>query len=383
MKLDNREKNRYSRHLLLKEVGEAGQEKLKAARVLVVGAGGLGCPVLQYLTAAGVGTIGIIDFDTVEATNLHRQVLFNDSMIGQNKASTAKKILSGQNPLINIYAYDYKLTSENALEIINTYDLIVDGSDNFSTRYLVNDACVILEKPFVYGAIYRFEGQVSVFNYRNGPSYRCLFPEIHKGAEIPNCAEAGVIGILPGIIGALQANEVLKIILNIGKPLSGKILFYNSLTNESNRITIQKNESEFMKIFNNKKDFHKKKYDYACTTNFTDTENIKINKISVNKLKKLIAQKEDIVIIDVRQPEEQPKLDKLNVLNYPVENILKYAYKIDKNKTTIVFCQSGQRSRAAIAQLKSKYGFENLLNLEGGINEWVKDKNSLNKKEYA
>src|SRR5690606_19253182 len=216
--------NRYSRHIILSEIGQAGQDKLLSAKVLVIGAGGLGCPVLQYLAAAGIGTLGIIDFDVVEISNLQRQVLFGTSSLGKNKAEAAKKHLEDLNPEISIMAYAEKLTYQNALELFKNYDIIVDGSDNFETRYLVNDACIITNKPLVFGAIYKFEGQVSVFNYQNGPSYRCLFPNPPQKDTVPNCSEIGVLGVLPGIIGSMQANEVLKIILGIGSTLSGKLL---------------------------------------------------------------------------------------------------------------------------------------------------------------
>ena len=216
---------------MLSEIGITGQKKLKDSKVLVIGAGGLGCPVLQYITAAGVGSIGIIDFDVVDVSNLQRQILYSTNDIGANKAAAAKERLNALNPLINIIAYEYKLSNKNALELFSQYDIIVDGSDNFSTRYLVNDACVLTEKPLVYGAIHKFEGQVTVFNFEQGPSYRCLFPEAPSPDSAPNCSETGVLGVLPGIIGVYQANEVLKIILGIGESLSGKLLLIDALKN--------------------------------------------------------------------------------------------------------------------------------------------------------
>jgi len=220
-RLGEAEKNRYSRHILLDKVGLAGQEKLKSAKVLVIGAGGLGCPILQYLTAAGVGTIGIIDFDVVDETNLQRQILFNVDDVGKSKAQCAQVHLSKQNPFVNFQVYNERINTQNALELFNQYDIIVDGTDNFSTRYLVNDSCVIANKPLVYGAIFKFEGQVAVFNYNNGPTYRCLFPEPPKAGSVPNCSDVGVMGVLPGLIGTQQANETIKIILQIGEVLSG------------------------------------------------------------------------------------------------------------------------------------------------------------------
>src|ERR1035437_2494874 len=237
-KMTTEEKRRYARHIILPEIGLEGQQKLKQAKVLVVGAGGLGCPVLQYLTAAGVGTLGIIDFDTVDESNLQRQVLYSTEDIGKHKAAIAKEKLEKQNPDINLVSHVAHLTSANALEIISQYDIVVDGSDNFATRYLVNDACVILNKVLVFGSIFKFEGQVSVFNYKGGPTYRCLYPEAPAEGDVPNCAEIGVLGVLPGIVGTLQANEVIKIITGIGDILSGKLLTLDALTMQFNTFTI-------------------------------------------------------------------------------------------------------------------------------------------------
>ena len=232
--LSKAEIKRYARHLILPEIGEEGQLKLKQAKILVIGTGGLGCPVLHYLCAAGAGTIGIIDGDKVEESNLQRQILFSSCDVGKQKADVAKEKLSGQNPLIKITAYCQLLTANNALEVITEYDIVIDGSDNFATRYLVNDACVILNKILVFGSIFKFEGQVSVFNYQNGPTYRCLYPEPPSHGEIPNCAEAGVLGVLPGICGTLMANEVIKIITGTGKVLSGELLAFDALNMQFN-----------------------------------------------------------------------------------------------------------------------------------------------------
>ena len=220
--------NRYSRHIALSEIGQAGQNKLLNAKVLVIGAGGLGCPILQYLAAAGVGNIGIVDFDTIELSNLQRQVLFGSASIGLNKAEAAKTRLQDLNNTISITAYPKKLTHQNSLSLFKNYDIIVDGTDNFETRYLINDAAIITNKPVVFGAIYKFEGQVSVFNYKAGPSYRCLFSNQQEKEQSGHCEDLGVLGVLPGIIGSMQANEVLKMILEIGNILSGKLLLYNA-----------------------------------------------------------------------------------------------------------------------------------------------------------
>ncbi len=360
--LNDIEKYRYSRHLLLDEVGAHGQEKLKAAKVLVVGAGGLGCPVLQYLTAAGVGTIGIIDFDKVDETNLQRQILFTMNDVGINKAIAAKVRLEQLNPYTDINSIDQKLTTENALELFSQYDIVVDGTDNFSTRYLVNDACVLANKPLVYGAIYKFEGQVSVFNYNNGPSYRCLFPEAPEAGSVPNCSEIGVIGVLPGIIGTQQANEVIKIILEIGKPLSGKLLTYDALNATQLIVNLTRNEKQ-VKIAQ-QIDLKTYDYDYFCGIKKDDT----MNEISVQELKNLL-EKEDLQIIDVRESHEMPKVEALKALNIPLQTIPQNMGKIAKDKKVIIHCQHGVRSMHAIDFLQQN-GFDNLYNLTGGIVMW-------------
>ena len=362
--LTDKEKYRYSRHLLLDQVGENGQEKLKTAKVLIIGAGGLGCPVLQYLSAAGVGTIGIIDYDKVDETNLQRQILFTVNDIGTNKAQVAKNRLEQLNPYINFNVYQERLTTKNALELFVQYDIIVDGTDNFSTRYLVNDACIITNRPLVYGAIFKFEGQVAVFNYRNGPSYRCLFPEPPKAGSVPNCSEIGVIGVLPGLIGTQQANEVIKIILEIGNPLSGKLLIYDALQSTSLTMNIARSEDQIRKVLEAKESFINHDYDLFC--GITPTENT--GSINATTLKQLI-RKEKIQVIDVREEWEQPKVEELHAINIPLRTIPENIDKIDKSAKTVVFCQHGIRSLNCIDYLR-KHGFNNLINLEGGIVTW-------------
>lgn len=359
--LNDKEKHRYSRHILLDKVGLEGQEKLKTAKVLVIGAGGLGCPVLQYLTAAGVGTIGIIDFDTVDETNLQRQILFTTADIGLSKAISAGKRLEQLNPFVNFNIYPEKLTTKNALDLFNQYDIIVDGTDNFSTRYLVNDACVITGKPLVYGAIYKFEGQVTVFNLEGGPSYRCLFPEPPAAGSVPNCSDIGVIGVLPGLIGTKQANEAIKLILNIGEPLSGKLCIYDALQASQLVLNVERNEEEINKVLRNKNEFEDYDYDYFCGIKNVDLE----EEISAEELKQLIEQ-ESIQIIDVREDWEQPQIAILNAVNMPLPTIPENINKIDKNKKTVIFCQHGIRSLHAIDYLKQQ-GYNNLMNLTGGI----------------
>jgi len=361
---------RYSRHILLDEIGKSGQEKLKLAKVLVIGAGGLGCPALQYLTAAGVGTIGVIDFDVVELSNLQRQVLFGEASLGQNKALAAKDRLIDLNPLISINAYPEKLGVENALELFEEYDMVLDGTDNFATRYLVNDACVITGKPLVYGAIYRFEGQVSVFNYQNGPTYRCLFPDPPSPGTVPNCSEIGVIGVLPGMIGTMQANEVIKIITGVGEVLSGKLLMMNALTTEFSTIRISRVESAVQEVLENKNKFKETDYEFMCNASSGDI----VNGITCSELKKRLLLKEDIQLIDVREISEMPIVEELKGLQVPLGNILENAQQIDRDKPVVVYCRSGIRSGIAINQLSEEFIFTNLLNLEGGVMQWIAEK---------
>jgi len=352
---------RYSRHILLTEIGEQGQEKISASSVLMIGAGGLGCPVLQYLAAAGVGKIGIIDDDRVDESNLQRQVLYGVSDVGTYKVVAAQKRLQDLNPLISIDIYPERLTTDNALELFEGYDVIVDGTDNFATRYLVNDACVLAEKPLVYGSIYKFEGQVAVFNYQAGPSYRCLFPEPPAPGSVPSCSQIGVLGVLPGLIGTHQANETLKIILGIGEVLSGKLLVLNAMDSSSVVLNVQRNQQQVDRVLNQRDQFLTTNYDQFCNGSNDDIE-----EITVDQLMERMAT-EQLQLIDVREPSEQPKLDQPNVLNYPLGELSQHAHKIDRNKPTVVFCQRGGRSIKAIKELKKEYGFNNLVSLAGGI----------------
>lgn len=364
--LTDKEKNRYNRHILLDKVGIEGQEKLKAAKVLVIGAGGLGCPVLQYLTAVGVGNIGLIDFDVVDESNLQRQILFSVEDVGKLKVEVAKERLNQQNPFVNFESYSEKLTTKNALSIFQKYDIIVDGTDNFSTRYLVNDACVITSKPLVYGAIYKFEGQVAVFNYQGGPSYRCLFPEPPKAGSVPSCSDVGVIGVLPGLIGIQQANEVIKIILQIGTPLSGKFQTYNALNNKSMTLNIERSEEQIQKVLKESDNFETFNYDLFCGV----IENNNLNKINIDELKKLYKAEKDFQVVDVRDEWEQPRIERENVLIAPLDELDDFIDQIEKNKQVVVVCQKGMRSLAAIEKLEKKYQYNNLINLEGGIVNW-------------
>lgn len=344
---------RYSRHIILSEIGQEGQDKISNAKVLVVGAGGLGCPVLQYLAAAGVGSIRIIDFDDVHISNLQRQILFGTSSLGINKALAAKKRLEDLNPNINIEAFNERLTIKNAIKFFYNFDVIVDGTDNFETRYLINDVAILCDKPVVYGAIYKFEGQVSVFNYKNGPSYRCLFPFPPNNTNSINCSEIGVLGVLPGIIGTMMANEVLKIILGLDHILSGKLLCYNSKTAETTTLKFNKNQNEFDNLLKVKDD--------AINTHVTDISKDQNREVS----SKYILLMDNVQFIDVREPDESPKVNLENCIQIPLANLEQNIHKIDLTKTLIVFCQSGKRSLKAVEILR-KRNIIDCMSLKGG-----------------
>ena len=356
MSLSKAELSRYSRHIKLKEVGINGQEKLKAAKVLVIGAGGLGCPVLQYLTAAGVGTIGIIDGDTIDESNLQRQVLFAQEDIKKPKAKTAALKLKAQNPTVNFKVANTHITKENILNLIQNFDLVIDCTDNFPTRYLINDACVICKKPLVFGAIHQFDGQVSVFNYKNGPSYRCLFPE--APIDIPNCSEAGVIGVLPGIIGTIQANEALKLILNIGDVLSGKILTLNALDYNFSLVEFDKTEAVNISELG--------KYELNCSAT---KENLPAT-ITAQELAEMRNSKPHYTILDVREYFEWDICHIKGAINIPMNLIDECINEIPNTIPTIVVCHHGVRSLNVIHYLKTK-GYNNLINLDGGIHAWA------------
>lgn len=362
--LSQEEKEIYSRHLLLNEVGLEGQIKLKNSKVLVIGAGGLGCPVLQYINAAGVGTIGIVDFDNVDKSNLQRQILFDCNSIGKNKAEEAKHKLSLANTHNAINTYTEKLTIDNARELISQYDIIVDCTDNYETRYLVNDVSVLESKPLVYAAIFKFEGQVSVFNYKKGPTYRCLYPSPPKTASITNCSESGVIGVLAGIIGTMQANEVIKLILEIGTPLSGSINIYNSLTGQQNSFKISRKENRIYDTLFAQNALDKNLY----TNSYCSTNDTIINEIEMDEF--LLELKKGVQLIDVREFNEEPYLPELKAINIPLSQLDIYTEPIE-NRTTIVFCKSGIRSIKAIKTLRDKHNLDNLFNLKNGIQSYV------------
>jgi adenylyltransferase/sulfurtransferase len=348
--MTEQELNRYSRHIRLPEIGLAGQQRLKQARVLLVGAGGLGCPVAQYLTAAGVGTLGITDGDVVDESNLHRQILFSPEHVGQNKAEVAARLLSRQNPHIQVIAHPLFLDRMNVVSIMQAYDLVVDGSDNFATRYLVNDACVLLGKPLIFGSIYKFDGQVSVFNYQSGPTYRCLYPE---SSDLDACGEVGVLGVLPGITGCLMANEAIKLITGIGELLSGTLLTFNALTFSFNTFLFTADPA-------NKAIQSLSESDRFCSTAPDVTE------LDAALLTDWLARPDAPLLIDVREPDEHER-DNLGGTLIPLATLLQNPELIPTDKQVIVHCQSGGRSRQAVDFLH-QCGYRQVINLRGGLN---------------
>jgi adenylyltransferase/sulfurtransferase len=337
MSLTPSEKKQYDRHLILEDIGIRGQLKLKSAKVLVIGAGGLSCPVLQYLSAAGVGNIGIIDDDIVDQSNLQRQILYTHNDIGKNKAESAAKRLQLLNPFITFTTYKTRFTKENALNIVKDYDLIVDGTDNFPSRYLINDTAVLLDKPIVFGSIFKFEGQVSVFNYKNGPTYRCLYPTPPKPNEVPNCSEIGVLGVLPGIIGSLQANEVLKIILDKGEVLTGKLLTFNALSLKQMMLKFKRNDNLQIKFLD---------ADYELVCGFPKNN----SGITIRELRE---QPEKYNLLDVREDYER-ELYHIGGQHIPLKELQNRVDEIFTDKDLVVYCKSGVRSKKAIEILKEK-----------------------------
>lgn len=350
MNLSSEEQKQYSRHLILNEIGKEGQLKLKQAKVLVIGAGGLSCPVLQYLAAAGVGTIGIVDDDIVDQSNLQRQVLYRIEDIGKPKVECAKKSLTGINPYITINTYQKRLSKSNAIELFKSYDIIVDGTDNFPTRYLSNDASVITNKPLVFGSIFKFDGQVAVFNYENGPTYRCLYPSPPATGSIPNCSDIGVLGILPGIIGTLQANEVLKMILKLGDVLSGKLLTFDALTMKQLILPFEKDFSIAIKSLEND-------YQVLCGISKITKE------ISFQEYKK---QSTDFNLLDVRTQMERDEFH-INSIHIPLNELPQRLQEIPQNKNLLIYCKSGIRSKIAIEILQNNNFKMELINLKNGL----------------
>jgi sulfur-carrier protein adenylyltransferase/sulfurtransferase len=368
--LSQQELLRYSRHLILPNVELAGQRRLKGARVLIVGAGGLGSPVALYLAAAGVGTLGIVDFDDVDVTNLQRQLLHGTKDVGRPKLMSARERIHDVNPHVHVESYDTRLTSANALEIIREYDLVVDGTDNFATRYLTNDACVLLGKPNVYGSIFRFEGQASVFAAADGPCYRCLFPEPPPPGLVPSCAEGGVLGVLPGMIGTIQAAEALKLVLGIGGTLVGRLLLVNALTMEFRAVRLRKDPS--CPACGTRTITELIDYDEYCGMpggGEAHYDRNGVTEITPRELAEQMHAGADLDLVDVREPGEWEITRLPGARLVPLGQLAASMAKLDSAREIVVMCRSGQRSANAARQLQAA-GFRKVKNLAGGILRW-------------
>ncbi|CAN5420677.1 adenylyltransferase/sulfurtransferase MoeZ [soil metagenome] len=367
--LTSKELKRYNRQMLLPDLGREGQERLKLGSVLVIGAGGLGSPALYYLVAAGVGRIGIVDFDVVDESNLQRQILYTTEDVGKSKAGRAKERLTDLNPYVKIEVHEILLNSSNAIEIISGYDVIIDASDNLPTRYLVNDASVLSKKTLIYGAIFQFEGQVSVFNQLQkdgswGPNYRDLFPEPPPPEMVPSCNVGGVLGVLPGIIGSMQANEAIKVLAEIGITLSGRLLIFDALDFTTRFLNLKRNSDN--PLSGNKVSTKLIDYEAFCN-NSSGSKDAAVKEISPLEVKKLLDEKK-IQLIDVRETFEF-ELGNIGGVNIPLGSLVRNISVIDKDKTVVVHCKSGQRSAQAIRKLES-LGFTNLVNMKGGLIGW-------------
>jgi adenylyltransferase/sulfurtransferase len=364
--------SRYSRHLILPEVGMEGQQKLKAARVLCVGTGGLGSPLALYLTAAGIGTLGLVDFDVVDASNLQRQIIHSTKDIGRKKIDSAEEKLKALNPAINIVKHETMLSSANAMEIIKDYDIVADGTDNFPTRYLVNDACVLLKKPNAYGSIFRFEGQASVFSTEEGPCYRCLYPEPPPPGLVPSCAEGGVLGILPGLVGVIQATEVIKLILGKGDPLIGRLLLVDALGMRFRELKLRKNP-ECPVCGKNPTVTKLIDYEQFCgiMPEAPQDKNMKngIPQLSVKEFKSRRDKGEDLFLLDVREPYEY-QIAQIGGTLIPQNDVPNRLAEIPRDKEIVVQCRSGARSQR-IAELLKQSGYTKVVNLAGGILAWA------------
>jgi sulfur-carrier protein adenylyltransferase/sulfurtransferase len=362
---------RYSRHLILPEVALEGQQRLKASRVLLIGAGGLGSPLALYLTAAGVGTIGLVDFDVVDVTNLQRQIVHGSKDVGRPKLESARDRLKDMNPHVHVEGYETRLTSENALEIIRDYDIVIDGTDNFATRYLTNDACVILGKPNVYGSIYRFEGQSSVFATEDGPCYRCLYPEPPPPGLVPSCAEGGVLGVLPGLVGTIQATEGIKLLLGIGEPLIGRLLLIDALSMQFRTMRLRKNPDcpacgthEIRELID---------YDEFCGIGGDPLQDPHgIPEITPAELAAKQQRRDDFDLIDVREPHEWAIAKIPGARLVPLGTFTESLSSFDSARDIVVTCKMGGRSAKAVRQLQAA-GFKKVWNLAGGILRWSDD----------
>jgi molybdopterin/thiamine biosynthesis adenylyltransferase/rhodanese-related sulfurtransferase len=367
--LSKQEILRYSRHLIMPEVGMEGQLKLKQAKVLLIGAGGLGAPLGLYLAAAGVGRLGLVDFDVVDFTNLQRQVTFSSTDVGRPKLAAAKERLSGLNPEIQIDTYETKLTSQNALDILREYDLVVDGTDNFPTRYLVNDACVLLGKPNVYGSIFRFEGQATIFGYPGGPCYRCLYPEPPPPGLVPSCAEGGVLGVLPGIVGAIQAMETIKLILGSGDHLVGRLLVFDALAMRFRELKLRRNP-ECPVCGEHRTITELIDYEEFCGIRGAEAPapQAQVPEIAPRELKARLDRGDNVFILDVREPHEY-KICNLSGYLIPLGDLARRAHELDSSREIVAHCRSGKRSAEAVEFLR-KAGFRKIWNLKGGILAW-------------
>jgi len=359
---------RYSRHLIMPEVGMEGQLKLKRAKVLCIGAGGLGSPLTLYLAAAGVGRLGIVDFDVVDVTNLQRQVIHGTADVGKPKLASAQASVREINPNVEVVGFETRLTSQNALQILQDFDIVVDGTDNFPTRYLVNDACVLLGKPNVYGSIFRFEGQASVFYAREGPCYRCLYPEPPPPGLVPSCAEGGVLGVLPGIVGCIQAMETIKLIIGQGRTLVGRLLVFDALGVKFRELKLQKNPDcpicgphpTITKLID---------YEQFCGIRGEEHTPVGIPEITPREVKKLMDELQPFVLIDVREPHEFQICRIPGSTLIPLGQVPKRMHELDSAHNIVVHCRSGQRSARAV-ELLIKAGFHKIHNLKGGILAW-------------
>ncbi len=375
MKLTQDEILRYSRHLIMPEVGVEGQEKLKAAKVLMIGTGGLGSPAALYLAAAGIGTIGLVDFDVVDFSNLQRQIIHGTSSIGKPKVESAKERMAEINPNVNVVTYNERLTKDNIMKILKDYDILLDGTDNFQTRYLVNDACVFLKKPFVYGSIFRFDGQSTVFYPGKGPCYRCLFAEPPPPGMVPSCAEGGVLGILPGVIGVIQATEVVKLVLGKGEPLIGRLMLYDALKMNFREVKFRKNPK--CPVCGDNPTI-KELIDYDAFCGITRGEenknggNVGIPEISVKELKSKMDKKEKFVLVDVREPNEYEICKIPGSKLIPLGKLPERVSELDSADEIIVQCHFGGRSAKGV-DLLQKIGFKKVKNLAGGIDAWSQE----------
>ena len=362
---------RYSRHLILPEVALEGQQRLKASRVLLIGAGGLGSPLALYLAAAGVGTIGLVDFDVVDVTNLQRQIVHGSKDVGRPKLESARDRLKDMNPHVHVEGYETRLTSENALEIVRDYDIVIDGTDNFATRYLTNDACVILGKPNVYGSIYRFEGQSSVFATEDGPCYRCLYPEPPPPGLVPSCAEGGVLGVLPGLVGTIQATEGIKLLVGIGEPLIGRLLLIDALSMQFRTMRLRKNPEcpacgtrEIRELID---------YDQFCGIGGDPLQDPHgIPEITPAELAAKQQRRDDFDLIDVREPHEWAIAKIPGARLVPLGTFTESLSSFDSARDIVVTCKMGGRSAKAVRQLQAA-GFKRVWNLAGGILRWSDD----------